>query len=341
MKKNSKKVILVGNWKMNPSTMQDAQKRIVDIQKAAATHPSLKVIICPPFPFIAPLAWMANNGAKTKGVISIGAQDASIFENGTAHTGDVSALMSESAGAKYVILGHSERRAMGDTGQVISHKIQQALKTNMDVIICIGEKVRDADGGYLEVIKTQLKEVLMGINRQQFQRIILAYEPVWAIGSTSNQADSPYDLHQMVVYIRKCLREMFDPTISTLIPILYGGSANPGNAEDIICNGEVDGLLIGRASWTAESFSAIFDAIRGGDKALTTSALKETLRKAKSNRQKRYTKGKEKKSLKQIAKVDTKKSSKKPKATPKKSKKTKHASKPKKTVRSKARRSKR
>jgi len=329
MKKNQKKVVLVGNWKMNPTTLEEAQKRFGEMQKAALLHPKLKVVICPPFPFIAPLA----AASKNKGGVAVGAQDISRFDQGTGHTGEVGPKMVESTGATYVIVGHSERRAMGDTGSTISQKIQQALKTNLNIIICIGEKVRDADGGYLEVIKTQLKEVLCNINRQQFRQITLAYEPVWAVGRPNNEADSPYDLHQMVVYIKKCLREMFDPTISSLMPILYGGSANPENAEDIIHNGAVDGLLIGRASWTSESFTAIFDAINGAAKANSTSVLKETLRKAKNNKKKLYNKRKEqKKSLKLISKK---------KKVSKKIKKIKHAAKPKKAVRPKRRKNKR
>ncbi len=374
-------ILIIGNWKMNPQTLDEAKKRFQSIKKTAAAHPSLDVVICPPFPYIGALAGLAANGAvastggsKSKGKIAIGAQDASLFDAGSAQTGDVGATMLESTGASYIILGHSERRAQGDTSSDISKKIQQALKTSMKIVICFGEKVRDADGGYLEIIKEQLKEVLAAVNRKQFQQIILAYEPVWAVGRPSNEADTSHDVHQMVIYIRKCLREMFDATISSMVPILYGGSANPANVEDMIFNGEVDGLLVGRASWQADTFSAMLNAINGGDKAKNKKNLKETLIMVKNNKQKRYNeriqekkewkRKNEKKAVKETVKKAEKKTAKKavkkvstkhPKKASKFSKKSpkftkkhsvkrpvkRNAKRNKKTIRSKARRSKR
>ena len=286
----NQKILVMGNWKMNPATLEEAKKRFQAIKRAASTHPSLDVVICPPFPYLASLANLAGaqNSSKNKAQIAVGAQDTSSNDIGSAQTGDVNASMIESVGAQYVIVGHSERRAMGDTSSIISKKIQQALKTQMKIVICFGEKERDAEGGYLEVVKSQLKDVLVNIGRKQFQQVILAYEPVWAVGRPSNEADSAYNVHQMVVYIRKCLREMFDATVSSMMPILYGGSANPNNAEDIIYNGEVDGLLVGRASWQADTFTALLNAINGDDKAAKNRNLKETLNKAKSNKQKMY-----------------------------------------------------
>ncbi len=317
----AQKLLIVGNWKMNPVTIAEAKTRFQSIKKAAAAHPSLSVVVCPPFPFISALAAMvggvsakknssSNSNSNRKGV-AVGAQDLSLFDDGSSQTGDVGAHMIESTGAGYVILGHSERRALGDTGQVISKKIQQALKTDMNIIVCFGEKERDADGGYLEVIKAQLREVVAGISKAQFQRIILAYEPVWAIGRTDNVALTSYDLHQMVIFVRKTLREMFGDVISTLIPILYGGSVTPENAEDIIHNGEVDGLLVGRASWQAASFSAIFNAINGGSKGTTKLALKETLRKAKQNKAEMYNKRQQERVMVRKAAKPVKKAAKK------------------------------
>jgi len=274
--KNNKKPLLVGNWKMNPSTLEEATKRFQAIQRNASLHKGFDVVICPPFPFVATLASIANKDRK----IGVGAQDCSIFEDGSSRTGDVSAKMIQSTGANYVIVGHSERRALGDTGETISLKIQEALKTSLNIIVCVGEKERDADGGYFEVIKAQLKEVLSRVDRSNFHRIIIAYEPVWAIGRKDNVALTSYDLHQMVVYIKKFFKETWGETISSMTKILYGGSVNGSNAEDIMWNGEVDGLLIGRSSYEAESFGEIFSAISDADKNSSTQELKKTLQKA-------------------------------------------------------------
>lgn len=302
MKKN-KKPLIVGNWKLNPATLAEAVKRFTDIRKAAASYKELDVVICPPYPFVSRFAEMSFgksfiNGAraagtqsfaafskpKKGGLVSVGAQDISMFEEGTAHTGDVGAKMLETSGADYVIVGHSERRAAGDTGQTIAVKIQQAMRTHMNVIVCVGEKERDGDAGYLEVIKTQLKESLANVTRSEFHKIIIAYEPVWAIGRKDNVAITPYDLHQMVVYIKKFLKETWGDTISSMTRILYGGSVTADNAEDILVHGEVDGFLIGRASWEAVSLRDIFYAVTKANKTHTTKELKKTLRKAKESK---------------------------------------------------------
>lgn len=288
---------------MNTVTLGEAKKRFSDIKKAAASYKDLDVVVCPPFTYIAPLAelafgksyltgaralgtqsFAAFSKSKKAGLVSIGAQDVSIFEEGGSKTGEVGAKMLESSGADYVIIGHSERRALGDTGQTIASKIQQALRTHMNVIVCVGEKERDGDAGYLEVIKAQLKEALAPVTRSEFHKIIIAYEPVWAIGRKDNVAITSYDLHQMVVYIKKFLKENWGETISSMTRVLYGGSVTAENAEDILIKGEVDGLLIGRSSWEAASFKDIFYAIQKAEKTHNTTELKKTLKKAQDNK---------------------------------------------------------
>lgn len=269
---------------MNPATLAEAKKRFLHIRKSAQNYRNLDVVVCPPSPFIAPLAEL---GQKSRLKVGIGAQDISIFEAGSSKTGEVSVEMVNSSGANYIIIGHSERRALGDNGQTVSLKIREALKTKMNIIICVGEKERDADGGYLEVIKAQLSDALVNVGRSQFHQVIIAYEPVWAIGRKDNVAITSYDLHQMVVYIKKYLRESFGDTISSMTKILYGGSVTAENAEDIIWNGEVDGLLIGRASYEGGSFSDIFYAISKAEKSHGTKVLKKTLKKAKENKGKK------------------------------------------------------
>ncbi len=254
MKKN-KRPLIVGNWKTNPASFSRAKERFQAIKRAAADHSGIDVVICPPFPYISALSSLAN--IKN---IAVGAQDLSIYGEGS-KTGEVSAPMISSSGAKAVIIGHSERRAMGETDSVVAAKIAQALKTDMQIILCVGESERDNDGTYLEVIKKQLKEALVGLERVHFSQIIVAYEPVWAIGRKDNVAITSHDLHQMVIYIKKLFTEWWSDTVAMMVPILYGGSVTAENAQDIMWNGEVDGLLVGRASWEVETFGPLFDAV--------------------------------------------------------------------------------
>ncbi len=277
----NKKPLIIGNWKMNPATLVEAKKRFLLIKKSALKYKNIDIVVCPPYPFIPVLTGSLGKG---KQALAVGSQDVSVFDEGQSKTGDVGVKMIESTGSKYVIIGHSERRAMGETGQTIALKVQQVLKTNMKAVICVGEKERDVDGGYLEIIKAQLKEALQHVTRADFQKIIIAYEPVWAIGRKDNVALTSYDLHQMVVYIKKFFKETWGETIASIVPVLYGGSVTGDNAEDIIVNGEVDGLLVGRASFEAGTFADIFYAISNSKKHETKKELKKTLSKAKNKK---------------------------------------------------------
>ncbi|MBU3668444.1 MAG: triose-phosphate isomerase [Candidatus Taylorbacteria bacterium] len=275
------KPLIVGNWKTNPGNVKDAKKIFLGIKKAASVYKDLDVVVCPPYPYISILSSAIGTQKKN---LSVGSQDVSQFESGLSRTGEVSADMISSVGATFAIVGHSERRAMGENADLLRTKIQQVLKTNMSVIVCVGEKERDAEGGYFEIVKAQLKEVLVGVNRSDFHKIIIAYEPVWAIGRKDNVALTGYDLHQMVVYIRKYLKETWGETISSMMKILYGGSVNSSNTEDIMINGEVDGLLVGRSSWTADAFRDVFSSVTACMKTHSIKDLKKTLKKAQAQK---------------------------------------------------------
>jgi triosephosphate isomerase len=215
----------------------------------------LQVLVCPPYPFISSLREeFGKVGA------SVGAQDISIHESGS-KTGEVSGSMLSSIGVSHVIVGHSERRAMGETDEVISTKLTHTLRSGMTPILCIGELHRDNEGLYLADIKSQIMSSFLHMTNSDIASMTIAYEPVWAVGQKDNIALTGHELHQMVIYIRKVLREVYNESISNMVKILYGGSVTPQNAEDIIWNGEVDGLLIGRASFDPKSYEDICKAI--------------------------------------------------------------------------------
>lgn len=262
MPQKQKKLLIAANWKMTPATITEATKRakaFLQISKKYKKTPksnvSLSVLVCPPFPFIYLLKEIFGRAN-----VFLGAQDVSMYEFGS-RTGEVNASMLSSTGVSYVIVGHSERRSMGETDEIISTKLGQILIQNMTPILCIGENNRDLDGLYLSEIKNQLKNSLSQMTNGDFANIVIAYEPVWAVGQKDNIALTGHELHQMVIYIRKVLRDLYNESVATSVKILYGGSVNPQNAEDVIWNGEVDGLLIGRASFDYKSYEEICKAI--------------------------------------------------------------------------------
>ena len=247
------KKYLIGNWKMNPETLAEAKVVFAGIKKASTKAPNVKIVICPPFVYLPEL------GKKGSATVSVGVQN--IFpEPKGSFTGETSVGMAKQFGASHVIIGHSERRVRGETDLDVSKKAQAALNAKLTAIVCLGESERDTDGKYLHFIANQLATSLSGIDKKQMANVLLAYEPVWAIGA--KEAMSAHDLHQMVIFIKKTLISLFDAQVADKAVILYGGSVNAENAEDIVMNGEVNGLLVGRESLKAESFAGIINAIK-------------------------------------------------------------------------------
>lgn len=252
-----KKILVIANWKMTPNTLVEAKTKMSIIKRFSEKMKLTETVICPPSTFIAPLAQMAGG---VKGKVKIGSQDVSKFESG-AHTGEVSALMLKSTGVSYVIVGHSERRTMGEDATLVAQKLQKALAGGMTGVVCIGETERDSEAEYLSVIKSQLKDVLVYMSRQQFASLVIAYEPLWAVNNSRNTAITPHEIHQIVILIRKYLKDNWGESIASIVKIVYGGSVTPDNAQDLVHNGEVDGLLIGRASWQPEDLKSICQSL--------------------------------------------------------------------------------
>lgn len=249
--KKSKSYILVGNWKMNPTTYTDASRLFRGLIKKAALHPKVKTIVCPPSIYLGRLK-------DTSETISLGAQDASAEETG-AHTGNISVPMLINAGASHVIVGHSECRKRGDTSDMVNKKMHAVFDRGLMPIVCIGEEVRNDAGEHLAFLKQQLSETFKGISKKHAGKMMIAYEPVWAIGATT--AMDPHSVHEMSLFIKKTMSELFKGITMDSFLLLYGGAVDPGNARAIVHEGQVNGLLVGRQSLDAEAFGQIMSAI--------------------------------------------------------------------------------
>ena len=238
MKKGT--AIVVANWKMNPEDESRAKKIFLTTRTATLKARHTEVVVCPPFIYLSALKKISKGA-------SLGVQDLFWEENGS-FTGEISPSMARSAGAHFAIVGHSERRALGETDEMVSKKIKAALGNGLQVIVCIGEKERDAHGKYLHVLSAQIHGSLGKIQKKHLASVIIAYEPVWTIGKPNFQALSGPLIHETTLFIRKVLSDMYGHSEAMNFPILYGGSVSPKNAKDIIVDGNVQGLLVGRQS---------------------------------------------------------------------------------------------
>lgn len=245
--------IVVGNWKMNPDYVDDAKRVIRETRKIASKFSKTKVVICPPFPFI-PFALRSGK----PNIVLVGAQDVHEEDRG-AHTGSTSALMLKSVGVDYAIVGHSERRKAGEKDDLVAKKVKTALEAGLQTILCVGEDVHDDDGAYLEILKQQIKASLVGVPKKLVKKLLVAYEPVWAIGGKSPM--EPEAVNEMVIFVRKVLADIFGQENVMATQILYGGAVNFRNAGDIVGKGGVDGLLIGRESVNPSGFAELLKVV--------------------------------------------------------------------------------
>lgn len=243
------KKIIAGNWKMNPVTLKDVRATFAGIKRSASKVRGASVLIYPPFIYLPELKKMSMASK-----VEIGAQDVSAKDMG-AETGSVSAYMVRDLGIKTTIVGHSERRALGDTDEIVNQKVLNALTAGLKVILCIGEKVRSDD--YLSVLQGQLEKNLANFPSKLADRLIIAYEPVWAIGKNAVGVETPEGFLHNKIFIRKVLASIVGRKKALAIPVLYGGSANSQNAGDFLGAGQADGLLVGRDSLNPKNFAEI------------------------------------------------------------------------------------
>jgi triosephosphate isomerase len=245
--------IVAGNWKMNNDLAQ-TEDLLSNIKKLYKKNREVRVIVAPAFTNLHHAFESLRDSP-----IDVAAQNMNEHKEG-AYTGEVSAQMLSSIGIKTVILGHSERRAIfNETDALLAKKVDAALENDMEVIFCCGEELSERKGEkHFEVVKSQLENGLFHVAEGQWSKIVIAYEPVWAIGT--GETASPEQAQEMHAFIRKTIAEKFGSELANKVAILYGGSVKPANAQEIFAKEDVDGGLIGGASLKAEDFIAIAEA---------------------------------------------------------------------------------
>ena len=252
MDKAKRKAIIAGNWKMNKTATEAAE--LIDALIPAVKDADCEVVICTPF------TSLVTAVEKCKGTnIHVGAENVH-FEKSGAYTGEISADMLVDLGVEYVIVGHSERRQyFAETDVTVNKRTKAALAAGLKVIVCVGESLDQREQGVTEeLVRLQTKIALLGVTAEQMANVVIAYEPVWAIGTgrtaTSDQAE------EVCAAIRKALGELYGEAVAEAVTVQYGGSMNAGNADELLSKTNVDGGLIGGASLKADAFGAIVAA---------------------------------------------------------------------------------
>ena len=245
--------IVAGNWKMNTMPAEGVELAKAVAAKRHEAGSNVELIVCPPFTHLSEVVKVTRGTG-----VAVGAQNCAAEEKG-AYTGEVSAAMLASLGVEYVILGHSERREYyGETSETLNRKMAMAYANKLVPIYCVGEKLAEREAGkHFDVVGAQLREVVFNLTTEQFAHLIVAYEPVWAIGT--GKTATPEQAEEIHAFIRKILAEKFGEAAENT-PILYGGSCKPSNAPELFAKSDVDGGLIGGAALDADSFLGIAKA---------------------------------------------------------------------------------
>ncbi|MBI5405606.1 triose-phosphate isomerase [Candidatus Kaiserbacteria bacterium] len=242
-------MLVIANWK---AYVEDARKALLlfAASKRAARATGISIVLAPPAPL---LGILSRNNRST---VAFCAQDVSATTGGP-ETGEATAAAYAAAGATYALAGHSERRTRGDTDQIVSEKITRALAHGLTPVLCVGERERDGEGRYLAYLREELTEALKPLAPKERANIVVAYEPLWAIGKDASLSIEPNDLAEMTLYIRKVLAELLPGKSSSRSRILYGGSVESGNIRALAASSGVDGFLIGHASVDPLNFPQI------------------------------------------------------------------------------------
>ena len=251
-----RRFLVAGNWKMNTDQVSGTALAGALAAAHSAAHDGVEVLVCPPYPYLSAIATATSGSA-----VELGAQDV-YFEASGAYTGEVSVDMLKDVGCSYVLLGHSERRhVMGETDELINKKLRVGIAGGLTVVLCVGELLSEREAGQTEtVLDRQLAGGLSEVTEEEAVDLVIAYEPVWAIGT--GVTASPDQAESAHAHIRKWVAERYNSAFSDRIRILYGGSVKPDNAETLMQQPNVDGALVGGASLKPELFVPIIDAAK-------------------------------------------------------------------------------
>lgn len=247
------KRIIIGNWKMAPKSIREARAVFQNIRNIASKLQHVQTVVCVPHVFLSELKKLVTGHRCV-----IGAQNVS-SERDDPHTGEVSVDMVKETGAQYVIVGHSECRAKGETDEEVAQKAGLITK-DLIAVVCVGESERDDEGRYTIFVKKQLLASLGKVTRKNLNNVVVAYEPVWAIGSKAKKEATLEDIQEMTIFIRKVLVDAFGGKKGNDIAILYGGSVNPTNATLYLRGTDIKGFLVGRVSLKPAGFEKILKA---------------------------------------------------------------------------------
>ena len=244
--------LVIGNWKLNPSSLSDSNKLVEGISKKYKAKEAVIVAVAPPFVYLTEVAKKIGRKA-----IFLAAQDVSTEPLGP-FTGEVSAAQLRDLKMEYVIIGHSERRAMGETDEQVQKKMLLALKYKLTPVVCIGERERDGQGNFYTFVEKQVKSLTSVLSATEIKKIVIAYEPIWAIGT--GKTATAADVKEMQLFLFTVLTKIYDKITAQKVTLLYGGSVKPDNARELHMEGGMGGFLVGGASLKANDFLAIINA---------------------------------------------------------------------------------
>lgn len=252
--------IIVANWKMNPQTEDEAVELLAALKRAVGKKGlGGQVVIAPPAIFLSRVRSAVEKMGAHLAVQAVSSEKMGAF------TGEYSVSMVQSVGVTHVIAGHSERRARGETDESINLQVTRALKANLSVIVCVGEKERDVHGRYFGMVEEQVRRAFAGVPASKLASVMVAYEPVWAISTSSAHAHpaTPEDAHEMILFIRKVLTDLYGRTAAERARILYGGSVDQKNIAPLVARSGAQGYLVGGASLRPYEFAAIVETVYG------------------------------------------------------------------------------
>lgn len=241
--------LIIGNWKLNPTTLEEATILATTVARKFKNSTDSLVAIAPPFPYLADAAKKIK-----KSSVALAAQDVFTQPLGP-FTGEVSVVQLKDLEVSYVIVGHSERRAMGESDDLVRNKVQAVLKHRLTPVMCVGERVRDENGNFFSFVEEQLRSLAEVIPVTMIKKVVIAYEPIWAIG-TGMSATSE-DVKEMQLFIVSALTKLYDRATAEKVRLLYGGSVKASNARQLHEEGDMDGFLVGGASLKADEFIEI------------------------------------------------------------------------------------